>query len=138
MSMKKDPRFIAPQKAMQFDSPTPIIPPTDDEKAAWFWSRYNSKIDPFVKYKAYWKSSAIDPEITIRKLKDFYRTYVLKQGWSEEKFLTIVHEIFERDLPMVQFSFDAMLKLYISGELRRQLRHPVRRRKNVERIRRRR
>lgn len=138
MSMNKSARYVAPQLAMKFDSPTRIIPFTDDEKASYFWSRYNDKVDPFTRYKSFWVSSAIDPEITIRKLKDFYKKYVLKQGWTEEKFIRITNELFSRELVVNQFSFDMLLKLYDRGELSGRQIAERRRRPSAERIRRRR
>ena len=139
--MKRDPRYVARAKAMSFDLAAPVISHTDDEKASYFWSRYNEKVDPFVKYKEFWDRTAVDFEIHISHMKGFYKRYVLKtNGWSEEKFILVTNEIFERGMNFNQFSYDKCSKLYDNGDLdsqKRRRRTPERTRRAPERRRRR-
>lgn len=136
--MRRDPRFIAKSRAMTFDLPESAIIHTVEEKASYFWSRYNEQVDPFEKYKDFWKNTAIDFEIHISHVKNHYKRYVLgigwdKEKWSEDKFIAVSNEIFERSMNFNQFSYDKCSKLYDGGDLDSQ----QRRRRTTERRRRR-
>lgn len=135
--LKRSARFINPQGALSFDNVESAVVWSRDESASFFMSQYNEIVDPFRRFPQYWQNTAIDYEITLGKIKDGYKRYVLGDfDWSEDKFVTIVNEIFERELIFTQFSFDRISKLYDREALDSQNPRSERRTRDLERRRR--
>lgn len=135
--LKRNARFLNTNGGLNFDNAKQSVVLSNEEKASFFMSQYNEIVDPFRRYPNYWENSAIDYDITLGKLRDGYKRYVLGTFcWSEDKFVTIVNEIFERELHFNQFSFDRISKLYEREELDSQNQRAQRRARDIGRRRR--
>jgi len=135
--LKRSARLLNPQGALNFDNPGESVVLSAEEKASFFMSEYNSIVDPFTRFSSYWRSTAIDFDITLGKIRDGYKRYVLGSfEWTEDKFVTVVNEIFERDMTFTQFSFDRISRLYDREELDSQNDRRERRTRDLERRRR--
>lgn len=131
--LKSSLRILATELALPFDG-GPAVVLSDEERASYFMSQYNEIVDPFRRFPRYWELSGIDYEITLGQLRNSYKRYVLgSHGWTEDKFVAVAEQIFERELLFTQFSFDRMGKLYERRELDAQ---PRERRRDIERRRR--
>lgn len=135
--LKKSARFLNTKGALNFDNGGDAVVLSAEEKASFFMSQYNEIVDPFRRFPNYWSSTALDFDITLAKLRDGYKRYVLGSfGWDEDKFVAVVNEIFERDMTFTQFSFDRISKLYDREELDSQNARSERRTRDLERRRR--
>jgi len=135
--LKRSQRLLNPQGALNFDNTTEAVVLSDEEKASYFMSEYNSIVDPFTRFPGYWSNTALDFDIILAKLREGYKRYVLGSfGWTEDKFVTVVNEIFERDMTFTQFSFDRISRLYDREDLDSQNARSERRTRDLERRRR--
>ena len=135
--LKRSARLLNPQGALNFDNPGESVVLSAEEKASFFMSEYNSIVDPFTRFSSYWRSTAIDFDITLGKIRDGYKRYVLGSfEWTEDKFVTVVNEIFERDMTFTKFSFDRISRLYDREDLDSQNDRRERRTRDLERRRR--
>lgn len=135
--LKRSARILNPRGALNFDNTEQAVVLSADEKASYFLSQYNEIVDPFRRYPDYWASTAIDFDITLGKIRDGYKRYVLGSfSWTEDKFVTVVNELFERDMTFTQFSFDRISKLYDREDLDSQNPRSERRSRDLERRRR--
>lgn len=135
--LKRSARLLNPGGALNFDNAEQTVVLSAEEKASYFMSQYNEIVDPFRRFPGYWESTAIDFEITLGKIRDGYKRYVLGSfGWSEDKFVAVVNEIFDREMVFTQFSYDRISKLYDREELESQNERSERRRRDLDRRRR--
>lgn len=135
--LKRSARILNPQGALSFDNAEESVVLSTEEKASYFMSQYNEIVDPFRRFPGYWKSTAIDFEITLGKIRDGYKRYVLGSfEWTEDKFVTVVNEIFEREMTFTQFSYDRIARLYDREDLDSQNPRSERRARDLERRRR--
>lgn len=136
-ALKRNARFLNTNGGLKFDNAEQSVVLSNEEKASFFMSQYNEIVDPFRRYPHYFENSAIDYDIILGNLRDGYKRYVLGSfHWSEDKFVTIVNEIFERELHFNQFSFDRISKLYEREELDSQNQRAQRRARDIGRRRR--
>jgi len=135
--LKRSARLLNPQGALSFDNATESVVLSEEEKASYFMSEYNRIVDPFTRFPGYWSSTALDFDITLAKIRDGYKRYVLGSfGWTEDKYVTVVNELFERDMTFTQFSFDRISRLYDREDLDSQNERSERRTRDLERRRR--
>jgi len=135
--LKRSTRLLNPGGALNFDNVGDAVVLSDEEKASYFMSQYNEIVDPFKRFPGYWDSTAIDFEITLGKIRDGYKRYVLGNfSWDEDKFVAVVNEIFDRDMTFTQFSYDRISKLYDREELDSQNPRSQRRARDLDRRRR--
>lgn len=135
--LKRNARFLNPQGALNFDNTEQAVVLSSEEKASYFMSQYNEIVDPFKRFPRYWQSTALDFEITLAKVRDGYKRYVLGEfEWEEDKFVTVINEIFERDMTFTQFSFNSISRLYDREQLDSQNARSERRTRDLERRRR--
>jgi len=136
-ALKRSARLLSPSGALNFDNTEQSVVLSADEKASYFMSQYNEIVDPFKRFPSYWESSAIDFDITLAKIRDGYKRYVLGSfGWDEDKFVAVVNEIFDRDMTFTQFSFDRISRLYDREDLDSQNPRSERRSRDLDRRRR--
>lgn len=135
--LKRSTRILNPGGALKFDNTEHAVVLSTEEKASHFMSQYNEIVDPFRRFPSYWESTALDYEITLAKVRDGYKRYVLGAfGWDEDKFVTVVNEIFERDMTFTQFSFERISRLYDREDLDSQNPRSERRARDLDRRRR--
>lgn len=135
--LKRSTRFLSTNGGLNFDNLTQSVVLSNEEKASYFMSQYNEIVDPFRRFPGYWRNSSVDFDITLHQLREGYKRYVLGEfHWSEDKFVTVVNEIFERELSFNQFSFDRISRLYEREELDSQNQRARRRSRDIERRRR--
>lgn len=136
-SLKSSVRILNPQGALSFDNVQESVVLSDEEKASYFLSQYNELMNPFERFPGYWESTALDYDITLAKLREGYKRYVLgKFSWTEDKYVAVINEIFEREMTFTQFSFDRISKLYDREDLDSQSARGDRRSRNIDRRRR--
>lgn len=136
-SLKNSVRIRNPQGALSFDNIREAVVLSDEEKASYFLSQYNELVDPFESYPSYWESTALDYDITLAKVREGYKRYVLGNFcWTEDKYVAVINEIFEREMTFTQFSFDRISKLYDREDLDSQSGRGDRRSRNIDRRRR--
>lgn len=117
-SLRKDHRFIAKNSLIFDNNSGAVIDTTSEiEKCSFFWSRYMETVNPFEKFPKFWEKTAIEFEIHIKHIKDAYRRYVLNGSWSEDKFIIVTNEIFDRELRFNQFDYDKFSREYDKGNL---------------------
>lgn len=130
--MKRNPRYVSPQGSLSFDNYEEAVVHSDEEKASYFMSQYNEIVDPFKRFPRYWQSTAIDFDITLSQIKKAYKRYVLGSfEWSEDKFVAVLNEMFERELAFNPFSFDWISKLYDKEQLDSQNPRSERRKRDI-------
>lgn len=135
--LRRNARFLSPQGALNFDNTEQAVVLSAEEKSSYFMSQYNEIVDPFRRFPLYWQNTALDFDITLGRIRDGYKRYVLGSfGWTEDKFVTVVNEIFERDMTFTQFSFDRISRLYDREDLDSQNPRSERRTRDLERRRR--
>lgn len=68
---------------------------TEDQKADRFLSRWMELVDPFVTYKRVFPRGDSDQKRILKEIKNFYKRYVLGEGWTEQKYVTVVNSILD-------------------------------------------
>lgn len=135
--LKRSARILNPGGALKFDNAEKSVVLSPDEKASFFMSQYNEIVDPFRRFPGYWETTALDFDITLAKVREGYKRYVLGSfGWDEDKFVAVVNEIFEREMTFTQFSFDRISRLYDREDLDSQNPRSERRARDLDRRRR--
>lgn len=135
--LKKSARLLNPQGALVFDNAPESVVLSPEEKASFFLSEYNELVDPFTRFPHYWRTSALDPDVILAGVRNGYKRYVLGSfEWTEDKFVAVINEIFERDMEFTQFSFNAISRLYDREELDSQNAQSGRRARDLDRRRR--
>lgn len=135
--LKRSARILNPGGALKFDNTEQSVVLSSEEKASYFMSQYNEIVDPFRRFPSYWQNTALDYDITLKKVREGYKRYVLGSfGWEEDKFVAVINEIFERDMTFTQFSFERISRLYDREELDSQNPRSERRARDLERRRR--
>lgn len=130
-SARKDPLLQGAQ-GLIFDNmkPEDVFELTDAQKATKFLSKYMEVIDPFVTYKEYFQASAKGEAWDMKDVKTQYVALVLKGNWSEEKYVTVINDIFENGAVFSPLTLDFRGRMYEAGQLASQKRQSTRRRRN--------
>lgn len=69
--------------------------PSDRELSEYFTEKWKKTVKPFSSYKSF-KKYENDYSIIFSIIKNNYIKFVLEKEWSEEKYATVLDEIFKR------------------------------------------
>ena len=66
---------------------------TEEQQATRFMSRWQEKVDPLIRYKDYFESSAKTSDHIFKEIRRFYLQLVVNGNWSDGKFVAVVGKI---------------------------------------------
>lgn len=94
---------------------------TDDQKADRFLSRWMELVDPFITYKKVFPRGDSDQKRILKEIKNFYKRFVLKEAWTEQKYFTVVNAMLEARAQVGPLTIERFGKLYDNEGLPEQI-----------------
>lgn len=93
-TIKRDPHLQG-QRPLEFDelSVDEITAKTDTEKAQLFLEKYKRFARPLTNYRDYFQRDGKEVMVTFALIKNLYVSFVLRDGWSEKKFVASLNHI---------------------------------------------
>lgn len=68
---------------------------TIEQKSDKFMSDYIANVNPVGRFKDYFESSAKTTNHILKEIKNFHKRLVLDGSWGEEKYISVINDIFE-------------------------------------------
>ena len=98
-SARRHPLMLGEQPLLTLDEDTDNSGSADDtylteeQQATRFMSRWQEKVDPLIRYKDYFESSAKTSSHIFKEIRRFYLQLVINGNWSDGKFVAVVGKI---------------------------------------------
>lgn len=97
---------------------------TDEQQATRFMSRWQEKVDPLIRYKDYFESSAKTSGHILKEIRRFYLQLVVNGNWSDGKFVAVVGKIMSDNQHTVNApTLDVVGRQYDREQIKTQRRH---------------
>ena len=90
---------------------------TVSQKQDKFVSQWVEHIDPVERYKNFFNRTKDPVDVVMKKVKNFYKRYVVENDWREQKYALVLDHIFQHNMALYPTSFDNVGKLYEQGRL---------------------
>lgn len=98
-----------------------IMALTPVQEADRFLSRWMEVIDPFVTYRKMFPAGGADEKRMLKEIKNFYMRLVLRENWTEEKYVTVINELLEARITVGLSSLLRFSELYEKQQLPTQI-----------------
>jgi hypothetical protein len=86
---------------------------TDDQKADAFLSKWMEKVDPFIRYESYFKTSAKDDAHILLEVKRYYKKLVVEEeAWTERKYVAVINDCFKNKVSIGPVTLDVQGRIY--------------------------
>lgn len=96
---------------------------TDEQQADRFLSRWMEVVHPFTTYKKVFSNGHDkDAKRILKEIKNFYKRYVLVDGWTEQKYVLVVNSLLEARAQVGPVSIERFGKMYDNEALPVQVR----------------
>ena len=98
-SARRHPLMLGEQPLLTLDEDTDNSGSADDtylteeQQATRFMSRWQEKVNPLIRYKGYFESSAKTSGHIFKEIRRFYLQLVVNGNWSDGKFVAVVGKI---------------------------------------------
>ena len=111
--VKRNP-LMQKETPLSFDnaSTEELLELTEDQKADRFLSRWMELVNPFVTYKKVFPRGDSDQKRILREIKNFYKRYVLTDGWTEQKYVLVVNALLDARAQVGPVSIERFGKMY--------------------------
>lgn len=98
---KKHHPFYKGHSMLDFGEQTEdLLVKTDRQKMDGFLSKYMDLFNPVEEYEKYFQNSAKTVDHILKEVKTFYKKLVIDGGWSEKKYVVVLNDIFENNVPL--------------------------------------
>ena len=95
---------------------------TEEQEATIFMSRWQERVDPFVQYEEYFRSSAKSSGHILKEIRQFYIKLVVNGVWSDKKFVAVIDRLMQDSQYISAPSMDAVGRQYDRDRIRTQRR----------------
>lgn len=122
ISAYKNPHYLE-NLPLEFDnySTEDTMSLTVEEKQERFMSKYLHVIRPFSQYAEYYPAVQTQPQVFLKMVKNFYKTYVIGEKWSEEKYVKVIDHLCVKYYKLSHKSIVKYGEVYERGDLDIQL-----------------
>lgn len=91
---------------------------SEDEQAAFFLSQWMKLIRPYSEYpRVFNRNAGKEVERLFRDIKVHYIHRVIREGWTEQKYVMVINTLMESRLAVNVYTLDKFGKLFDSSEL---------------------
>lgn len=128
MSRKKSPRSVPVSRdalfqedeMLPFDDPSEaamLATLTVEQRMDKFMSKYMALVDPFTVYADYFAHALKESAHILLDIKRNYKTFVLEDGWTEQKYVAVVNALCLGGADINKFTLQAHGSMYDLGKL---------------------
>lgn len=114
ISVKRNPLFLG-HKGLDFGED--VMELSDSQKSDKFMSQWMGVFKPFGRYANYLKNSGKDKAVVFREIKNYFKRYVLTDGWSEMKYVMVIDSILESGSMLIPVVIEKFGESFDNGRL---------------------